>query len=232
MFWILKAEAAAGDPGQELLSGSLGKLGPYILKAPGTYKVGRKDSDISINDRAVSRHHADIVVGPLGPLPDPAVSGTAVDRTKAMADWISIWRPSIKVKDVSKFGTLVCDRSGTKKQSETPDRSAELNEGDLVVFLHCKVHFRLECKPIIACVSSVVESERRRQLTHNLKSAGAGVVAQWSEFATHLVVDDGAHCNDEIVAAVSAGRHLVHSRWAEALALRQTVRDVLPPEEE
>jgi len=53
-----------------------------------TYSVGRKECDILVNDKSVSRKHAQIIV----------------DLPKIKGNLKTI--PQLKISDVSKFGTL------------------------------------------------------------------------------------------------------------------------------
>ncbi|XXG86742.1 hypothetical protein AAC387_Pa11g1575 [Persea americana] len=93
----------------------------YYFFHRGTYKAGRRDCDVIIqNDKGVSRIHAELVVDAM----------TSWDPLNISSSFLS----DVRIIDKSKYGTFINKEKGSKPLNEFPNKETTLKNGDLVSF--------------------------------------------------------------------------------------------------
>ncbi|KAI3699240.1 hypothetical protein L2E82_43401 [Cichorium intybus] len=178
----------------------------YYIFSKGTYKVGRKGCDIIVNkDKGVSRIHAEIII-------DAMIS---IDNIKKKS---SVKSSKIRIKDCSKYGTFIKKPIGSKeKVHEFPNKETTIDDSDLVSFGTGNATYRLEFIPIMFFLCGF-EPTRSKELQEKISSIGASMTNKWSPNCTHVVLDDNASVNGDIIDAIMSKKHLVSYKWIESLA--------------
>ncbi|KAI3665219.1 hypothetical protein L6452_43842 [Arctium lappa] len=178
----------------------------YYLFSKGTYKVGRKGCDIIVNkDKGVSRVHAEIAI-------DAMVSMDNMNKK------LSVKASKIRIKDCSKYGTFIKKPHGSKeKVNELPSKETTLDDADLVSFGTGTATYRFSYVPLVFFLCGF-EPARSEELQEKLSSIGASMANKWSPNCTHVLLDDNASMNADVVDAVVSKRHFVSFKWIELLA--------------
>ncbi|XP_076954972.1 nibrin homolog [Bidens hawaiensis] len=173
----------------------------YYFFTKGTYKVGRKGCDVIVNkDKGVSRVHAQILIHQM------------ISNQKNISSHITI-------KDCSKYGTFIQKPTGGSKQKvhEFPDKQTVLEDEDLVSFGTGNATYRFSYAPLVFFICGL-EPARSKEIKEKISSIGASMNNKWSSKCTHVVVDDTASLNADIVDAVMSKTHFVSYKWIELLA--------------
>ncbi|KAI3699273.1 hypothetical protein L2E82_43476 [Cichorium intybus] len=175
----------------------------YYIFSKGTYKVGRKGCDIIVNkDKGVSRIHAEIII-------DAMIS---IDNIKKKS---SVKSSKIRIKDCSKYGTFIKKPIGSKeKVHEFPNKETTIDDSDLVSFGTGNATYRLEFIPIMFFLCGF-EPTRSKELQEKISSIGASMTNKWSPNCTHVVLDDNASVNGDIIDAIMSKKHFVNYKWIE-----------------
>ncbi|KAI7744529.1 hypothetical protein M8C21_016203 [Ambrosia artemisiifolia] len=174
----------------------------YYFFSKGTYKVGRKGCDVIVNkDKGVSRVHAEIVI-------DEMVSK---ENTKKKSS-------EVRIRDCSKYGTFIKRPVGSKeKVHEFPNKETTLDDADLISFGTGNATYRFSYVPLVFFLCGF-EPGRSKELSEKISSVGASMTNKWSPKCTHVLVDDSASLNADIVDAVMFKTHFVSYKWIELLA--------------
>ncbi|KAJ0445597.1 putative transcription factor interactor and regulator FHA-SMAD family [Helianthus annuus] len=174
----------------------------YYFFSKGTYKVGRKGCDVIVNkDKGVSRVHAEIVI-------DEMISKD--NTTKKSSE--------IRIRDCSKYGTYIKRPVGSKeKVHEFPNKETTLDDADLVSFGTGNATYRFSYVPLVFFLCGL-EPGRSKEHNEKISSVGASMTNKWNAKCTHVLVDDNALLNADIVDAVMSKRHFVSYKWIELLA--------------
>ncbi|KAJ9564733.1 hypothetical protein OSB04_000699 [Centaurea solstitialis] len=166
--------------------------------------------DIIVNkDKGVSRVHADIVI-------DEMVSMDTMNKK------LSIKSSKIRIKDCSKYGTFIKKPHGSKeKVNELPSKETTLDDGDLVSFGTGTATYRFSYVPLVFFLCGF-EPARSKELQEKLSAIGASMTNKWNPNCTHVLLDDNASMNADLVDAVVSKRHFVSFKWIEinVLALK------------
>ncbi|WOG97469.1 hypothetical protein DCAR_0416809 [Daucus carota subsp. sativus] len=175
----------------------------YYIFSQGTYKVGRKGCDVIINkDKGVSRVHAEIVID--------AMIALNTQRNTSRID------AKVRIRDCSKYGTFISnDLVSKKKVHEFPSRETTLQEGDLVSFGTGNATYRFSFVPFMFSVCCSVPFKK---LQEKISLIGASAIRNWSMECTHVLVDDIAPFNEDIVDAIVGKKPLVCHKWVEVIA--------------
>ncbi|XP_071702736.1 nibrin homolog [Rutidosis leptorrhynchoides] len=174
----------------------------YYLFSRGTYKVGRKGCDIIVNkDKGVSRVHAELVIDVM----------VFMDNTKKKSS-------EMRIRDCSKYGTFVKKSVGSKeKVHEFPNKEATLDDSDLVSFGTGNATYRVSFIPFVFYMCGL-ELARSKEFEEMISLIGASVSNKWSPQCTHVLVDNNASLNADLVDAILSKRHFVSYTWIKLLA--------------
>ncbi|KAL5993418.1 Mre11 complex subunit Nbs1 [Asimina triloba] len=119
----------------------------YYFSSKGTYKAGRKDCDVAIqNDRGVSRIHAEIIIDAM----------TSRDPAENTSD---SFLSSVRIKDLAKYGTFINKGKESKAVNELPNKVKTLKNGDQISFgtgASSTSTWNTECTHVIADDSTSV----------------------------------------------------------------------------
>ncbi|KAG0619977.1 hypothetical protein M758_4G179300 [Ceratodon purpureus] len=205
MVWALKAVDPALAPSA------------YYLKSASTYSVGRKDCYITIQtDKTISRLHANLI------------SEEAKAPKSNINDVADIPRMSLRVHDLSKFGTFVNKQPGSKPLTSLPGSEASLNDGDVVTFGTNKTSFRVEFVPFFLCISASNVGKKNPTSKFALRH-GAFAVETWKEGCTHVLVDEGSAVTEMVIAAVASRKPVLQINWWQKFSLEtEVVTELLP----
>ncbi|EPS70085.1 hypothetical protein M569_04681, partial [Genlisea aurea] len=178
-----------------------GENGYYIFQK-GAYQVGRKGCDIIIDDRGVSRLHAEIIV-------DEMICGDQFLKSSS----------KVRLKDCSKYGTFVTKAiaSSVIKLQECPNKESELVDEDLVAFGTGNARYKFAFIPLVFFASSP-KPMNLTILREKMSSIGAGFTQSLTSKCTHVICDDLIPFNDEILDAILARKPVVKISWLELLA--------------
>ncbi|CAI9110365.1 OLC1v1010373C1 [Oldenlandia corymbosa var. corymbosa] len=182
----------------------------YYFFSKGTYKVGRRGCDITINkDKGVSRIHAEILIDEMVCLDNPRSQSSKV-----------------RVRDCSKYGTFVKKNQGSKeKVHEFPNKETVLSDGDMVSFGTGNATYRFSFVPIVFfyCCSKAI----LKPLQEQILSIGASICQKWSLNCTHVLVDGSVSLKEELIDAIAAKRPFISREWVEFIA-GQTICTEIP----
>jgi pSer/pThr/pTyr-binding forkhead associated (FHA) protein len=133
----------------------------------GTFIVGRKDVDINLKDKSVSRKHAEISI--IYPSDDQNES----EEYK---------RPVLTIKDLgSTFGTYL----NSSQNKLEKDVVQILQPGNVVRVGQQYAAFRVCWEPIVVCMSRTSKQEKADLKVWSRK-IGAQLVSEWNSQVTHL----------------------------------------------
>ncbi|KAL3622978.1 Mre11 complex subunit Nbs1 [Castilleja foliolosa] len=179
----------------------------YYIFRKGTYKVGRKGCDIIINkDKGVSRVHAEIIV-------DEMICMDHLQKRHLAKS------SKVRIRDCSKYGTFINKNlSSVEKVHEFPNKETLLKEGDLVAFGTGNAKYRFSFVSLVPFTPSSKPSLMNQLQDKMSLHAGASATQTWTSKCTHMVVDDFASVNDEIIDAIVAGKPLFTFSWIEVIA--------------
>ncbi|CAM9168191.1 unnamed protein product, partial [Phaeothamnion confervicola] len=166
------------------------------------YPVGRKQAKgISVDERSVSREHANVIVSKAGS-----------DGTQAC----TLRDPG------SKFGTVL---GGARLERNT---DYPLQDGNVVtVGVTEQIRFR-QFTPVL-CASSLRNAPAKtKRLAALAQLVGARLSTNWSDACTHLVTNDALVVTVKLVTALACARPVVTLGWLEAVAARPAASDPLP----
>eukprot|EP00172_Hildenbrandia_rubra_P001853 Plantae.Rhodophyta-Hildenbrandia_rubra.ctg24687.p1 GENE.Plantae.Rhodophyta-Hildenbrandia_rubra.ctg24687~~Plantae.Rhodophyta-Hildenbrandia_rubra.ctg24687.p1 ORF type:complete len:509 (+),score=84.24 Plantae.Rhodophyta-Hildenbrandia_rubra.ctg24687:44-1570(+) len=206
--WYIRAEAT---PPEGLPKGSVAHspLFTYWLGGPsgGGRSVGRKNVDIRLSGKSVSRHHARFS------LVNNAYDSTEDDDDTARVTGVPPVRPfGVSVVDSSAYGTFVKYGTGRSRRLE---KGAEevLKEGALVAFGAPCAWFRLKWVGMKVWVANGMSEDLRQ----SVDVAGLHVVRIYRKSVTHVVCDIVSLKDSWVLLAVVNGVKFVTSGWLEAL---------------
>ncbi|KAJ0967059.1 hypothetical protein J5N97_023976 [Dioscorea zingiberensis] len=183
----------------------------YYIFSKGSYKVGRKECDITVqNDNAVSRLHAEIIFDDMVPwrLNPPIQS-------------------SVRIVDRSKFGTWINKYLGEKAVRLRENQEAMLNDGDSVTFGTGNATFRFCFVPFMFYVHGSESNPENRALEATISSIGACVAYNWSPLCTHALVDQTSPVTIGLIEAVIAKKPIIFHDWLQVLA-EKNIRTEVP----
>lgn len=160
----------------------------FLLHKSKKYTLGRKDCDILINDKSVSRVHAELLVAPLK---NPSDANSLAKLT---------------VIDKSKFGTFV-----NRVRCEQ-DKEIILKEGDIIVFGVNNSQLKVKYQPIDICFSNV-KTEIKASVQTTLSKIGAHVYNDYVPTKiTHLVMSE-LEVTSKVLLALTEGIHVITPQW-------------------
>ncbi|XP_039134953.1 nijmegen breakage syndrome 1 protein-like [Dioscorea cayenensis subsp. rotundata] len=137
----------------------------YYIFSKGSYKVGRRECDITVQtDTAVSRLHAEIIFD-------------EVDQS------------CVRVVDRSKFGTWINKELGAKAVRLRENQEAMINDGDLVSFGTGNATFRFCFISFLFYIHGFESDGVNRSLEATISSIGGSAAYNWNALCTHAVVE-------------------------------------------
>jgi len=212
--WILETLTSSEvdqfyTPASQTVSQAQFSTDPVRYRLPvGTWVVGRKDADIEIPDKAVSRKHAQFTVAACSHAdgtPGAAVSGAAD----------ALPRPPLSVCDLgSSYGTMV---NGSERLPKGEPRILE--PGDVVRFGLQWAAVRVAWEPLVLCMTRLGKKEKAA-LKEAAAYLGAAVVSDWSPHVTHMATSKELVFTVKTVLAVVDHVPCVKPSWAEAIATK------------
>lgn len=178
----------------------------YYIFTKGTYKVGRKGCDVTLNDKGVSRIHAEIIVDAMESLePIENRSSTCVSK--------------VRIRDCSKYGTYIVKNSSIKERvDDCPGKEKYLKDGDLVKFGTGELTYRFSYVPLIFYLCNFTSSQGTQFTQEIVSSIGACVAYKWTTECTHVIVDPFMPVTEEIIDIILSKKPLVLSTWLELVA--------------
>eukprot|EP00906_Rhabdomonas_costata_P026598 RCo037895 len=175
---------------------------PFFLRCKAQYKVGRRDADILVEDKSISRLHAVLHVGPH--------SVQLNDRSS---------RPTLAVEDKSKYGTKL---DGTKLETGA---SCPVREASVILFGLLSHSYRVSWFDFRLSVCGLSEQSSGALLA---KAAIAGAYATDSlEGCTHFVVEL-AEITPRLLLVLALGIPVVSLEFPTALASLASPSTPLP----
>ncbi|GAB2287499.1 Mre11 complex subunit Nbs1 [Dionaea muscipula] len=178
----------------------------YYIFSKGTYKVGRKGCDVIINDKGVSRIHAEIFIDAMVCLDSPEYKSSIINSYA-------------RIKDCSKYGTNVGQNGTSKKKvHECPNKETTLKDGDLISFGTGNFTYRFCFVPFIFFVWNFKASQVTRSIQEKVSSVGACMTQKWSRDCTHVIVDQYTTVNEDLLDAMVTTKPFVLHNWLEVFA--------------
>ncbi|XP_058090282.1 nibrin homolog isoform X1 [Magnolia sinica] len=178
----------------------------YYFFSKGTYKVGRKDCDVIIqNDRGVSRIHAELVVDAM----------TCRDPLQNMSD---SFLSDVRIKDLSKYGTFINKEKGSKAVNELPNKETTLKNGDLVLFGSGNAVFRFCFVPLTLFIHSLKPSRAKPSLQDIISSIGGSATHTWNVECTHVIADESTSVTEDLINAILVQKPVVRGDWVKVVA--------------
>ncbi|KAG9441956.1 hypothetical protein H6P81_017810 [Aristolochia fimbriata] len=185
----------------------------YYIFSAGTYTVGRKGCDISVQaDIGISREHAKIVVRAMTSSGSPQQMSTG-------------FLTDVIVRDSSKYGTFVNKEAGSQKVKDLPDRQTNLKIGDLLQF--GTAIFRFSYVSLIFFIHGSKQTQRDYSLQEAISSIGACATHKWNSECTHVIADEFSSVTDNLIDAISEKTPVVHTNWIKVLA-EKNIRNEFP----
>ncbi|KAJ8625237.1 hypothetical protein MRB53_033767 [Persea americana] len=177
----------------------------YYFFHRGTYKAGRRDCDVIIqNDKGVSRIHAELVVDAM----------TSWDPLNISSSFLS----DVRIIDKSKYGTFINKEKGSKPLNEFPNKETTLKNGDLVSFGTGNAVFRFSFVPLIFFIHCAKSFQLDPSLQEVISSIGACITRDWNPSCTHVLVDESSSVSEELIDAIMAKKPVVTTDWVKVVA--------------
>mmetsp|Transcript_14148 Transcript_14148/g.28978 ORF Transcript_14148/g.28978 Transcript_14148/m.28978 type:complete len:345 (-) Transcript_14148:332-1366(-) len=168
----------------------------------GEFNIGRKDSDINLVDKAVSRKHC---------------------RLTLVAATVEGEQPILSVTDLgATFGTFVNDAARLEKG--VPCR---LVVGDMVRFGAQAAAMRVSWAPLVFCVTRMGKKDKAH-IRAAACELGARVVSEWGPSVTHMTTTKDLVFTVKTVLAIAKGVPIVSPAFADAILKRARLSDPLP----
>ncbi|KAM0949735.1 putative transcription factor interactor and regulator FHA-SMAD family [Dioscorea sansibarensis] len=175
----------------------------YYIFSKGSYKVGRKECDITVQtDTAVSRLHAEIIFD-------------GVDQS------------CVRIVDRSKFGTWINKESGAEAVRLRENQDAVINDGDLVTFGTGNATFRFCFVPFLFYLHGFESDRMNRSLEATISSIGGSAAYNWNQLCTHALVERTSPLTNALIEAVIAKKPIVLSDWLQVL-MEKSIRTEVP----
>ncbi|XP_068646097.1 nibrin homolog [Aristolochia californica] len=185
----------------------------YYIFSAGTYTVGRKGCDITVQaDIGISREHAKIVVDAM----------TSLGSLQQMSTG---FLTDVIIKDTSRYGTYVNKEVGSKKVKDLPDSQTRLKIGDILSF--GTANFRLSYVPLVFFIHASEQTQAKYYLQETVSSIGACATHKWNSQCTHVIADEFSSITDNLIDAISEKTPVVHTNWIKVLA-EKIIRNELP----
>ncbi|CAO2823350.1 unnamed protein product [Amaranthus hypochondriacus] len=185
----------------------------YFIYAKGTYKVGRKGCDVIINDKGVSRIHAELIID-------------SMEYVEPIEDRSSCLPSKVRIRDCSKYGTSIKRKCNIKeKLQDCPDKETFLEDGDLISFGTGTASFRFSYVPLVFYLCNFTSSQVAPS-QDKVSSIGAHVAHKWTAECTHVIVDPFMPVTEEIIDVILSKKPLVLSTWLEIIATFRIQNDI------
>ncbi|XP_062522487.1 nibrin-like [Corticium candelabrum] len=174
----------------------------YLLSGK-EYRVGRKDCDVLLEDKSVSRFHAVLNV----------VSSTQSQNSHNANTNVSLTDKG------SKFGTKVNDRQLAANET------VAIHNGDVVMF-GMQGSFKVGFEQLVFCCSGMLVEEKRA-LKPIVNKLGGRISNDWTSDCTHLVMNS-ITVTIKVVAALVTCKPIIIPRWLEQACTCVEQNDPLP----
>ncbi|KAK9819966.1 hypothetical protein WJX72_004552 [[Myrmecia] bisecta] len=201
--WLLSTKQGNNS---SVVPPALAEQPTYLLTA-GQYTVGRETGqvDILVNEKSISRKHAQITV-------------------QALTDSCQLEPQSVSVSDSSRYGTQV---NGTKV---TQAGGAVQVTANCVLKVGYKTEFRLQFVKTVLCMSPKLAAK----VADTTSILGFPVLHTWRPgVCTHLVVEHDSLASSSVLAcALLEAAPIVTVKWLHAWSSRQSCQDPAPKEAE
>lgn len=171
----------------------------------GTYRVGRKEGDVIVRDKSVSRKHATVEVA------------TARFRPKDLTS-----KPSIILSDHSKFGTTV-------NNERLNNAKRELCDGDIVKFGTHDTIYKVQFLDVVIC-STNLPSREKVFLMKSCARMGFHVTRTWRDEITHMMTRSPVLITVKFLRALLCGVPVVTPDWLARVEARESSDEPLPDE--
>jgi len=170
------------------------------------YTVGRRDCDIVVpNDMSISRRHAII---------------TFIYVESDIADVLRI--PKMKIKDVSKLGTLLRDERITNDDTER-----FINSGDVLEFGTAGISkYRCVYEPCVI-TTSCLDHSAKRVVKQKVLTLGGHMISEWTSDCT-LVVMTSLSVTVKVICALVSLKHVVTPQFLIDMVSACETRTKLP----
>ncbi|XP_078162236.1 nijmegen breakage syndrome 1 [Carex rostrata] len=185
----------------------------YHIFSAGTYKIGRKDCDVIVqNDTLISRVHAEIIVDKIISW-EPANTGPTCQS-------------HVRILDRSKYGTFVKRNEGSEATRLKKDEDVMLRDNDLITFGTSSATFRFTLVPIVVYLYGKKPSRIDQSFQATISSIGAFITRKWRDDCTHVLVEEYSPLTNEIIHAMLASKEIVSIDWFKVLAEQNICTDI------
>eukprot|EP01112_Ceratiomyxa_fruticulosa_P007946 TRINITY_DN2068_c1_g1_i1.p1 TRINITY_DN2068_c1_g1~~TRINITY_DN2068_c1_g1_i1.p1 ORF type:complete len:264 (-),score=47.70 TRINITY_DN2068_c1_g1_i1:612-1403(-) len=157
-----------------LISNSIEASTTYYIHHNSTYTIGRNTCDIKLDDRTVSRKHAEIISSNKGS------------------------QPTLVLVDYSKFGSEV---NGKRYIGKEKGECVNLKQGDKIQIGTGGDFFEVQYNPIVFCTSGITEEEKTKysELLSKLGSMTNSVLQ-----CTHLILSTFKVTHKLLIALINS----------------------------